>query len=91
MKYEAHITKAETGETRISHKQLDDPTYENGSEYPDGFLYIWEEGNYCCDCNRELFWLRAGKSHEKHEAHVKCSNGRFKVRLVVEGKTVYED
>lgn len=40
------------------------------SVYPDEetFLFMWQEGNYSCDCNRGLFFDRAnGKEKEFNE------------------------
>lgn len=41
-------------------------------------LWMWQDGNYSCDCNRELFFERAkGKDPDLDE--VWCSEGRFEV------------
>lgn len=42
--------------------------------------YIWEEGNYSCDCNRRLFFLRAKGEEEPEE--VPCGEDTFSVRLL---------
>lgn len=46
-------------------------------------LFIWEEGNYACDCNRELFHRRALDEDFDEEA-VRCNTGpnRFLVQIV---------
>jgi len=41
--------------------------------------YWWEDGNASCDCNRELFFLRARKEDEPEDT--RCGTGRFSVRL----------
>ncbi len=38
--------------------------------------YMWEEGNYSCDCNRKLFF-DPGVVHD-----VDCSDGKFSVNLI---------
>lgn len=41
--------------------------------------FWWEEGNACCDCNREDFFLRAqGVDTNGHESE--CGDGRYSVR-----------
>jgi len=33
----------------------------------DGISYLWEEGNYACDCNRGDFFARAGGESDPHQ------------------------
>lgn len=40
--------------------------------------FWWEEGNAACDCNRELFFLRA--RGENDDAETACGDDRFSVR-----------
>ncbi len=35
--------------------------------------YMWEDGNYSCNCNRALFFLGAGLDS------VACGDGRFEI------------
>lgn len=42
--------------------------------------YIWEDGNYGCDCNRSLFFARAANEPEPEEPE--CGDGAFSVRIV---------
>lgn len=44
----ARLRKESTGEIR--------PYTYTIPGNPDGTFYLWTEGNYSCDCNRELFW-----------------------------------
>lgn len=46
------IRKNDTGETRAYQSE-----HDCTGEHAD---YIWSEGNYACDCNRSLFFQRAG-------------------------------
>ena len=64
--YQIAITKVATGETRY---------VDFSFEYLD---YMWEEGNYSCDCNREMFFERAGGK----EVDATCSEGRYEAKLV---------
>ena len=41
--------------------------------------YWWEDGNASCDCNRELFFLRA--IGEDEPIDTECGDDRFSVRL----------
>lgn len=44
-----------------------------------GSYYIWQEGNYGCDCNRELFFSRA-RGEDPPDEH-ECSIGRYRAFL----------
>lgn len=69
MAYRALITNTTTGETR---------TWSADGPLDDDARFLWAEGNYSCDCNREILWhLAAG--HDCTLEH--CSEGRFTVRL----------
>jgi hypothetical protein len=70
----AKIRKNVTGEVRCyeTHEILHD-----GEPHPS--VFNWQENNYGCDCNRELFFERAcGKEIESPE----CSQGRYSVNLL---------
>ena len=44
--------------------------------------FMWADGNYACDCNRELFWLRAGgEAREDSLERASCGDGRYQVRI----------
>lgn len=51
-------------------------------------IYIWEDGNFSCDCNRGLFYTN-------HEVDFKCNENenRFKVNLknVIDNKYFYKE
>lgn len=66
--------------------------YGSDWEYErDGSFYIWEDGNYSCDCNRRSFFLRAADEEEPEENA--CGDGAFSVRLfdAQTGELVYQD
>ncbi len=70
----AEIRKNDTGEIR---------EYEtceilmNDEDYPNPFN--WSENNYSCDCNRRLFFDRAGGGDE--DWNTLCTCGAFSVNL----------
>jgi hypothetical protein len=48
-------------------------------------LYIWEEGNYSCDCNRGIFF---GEDYDD----VKCGDGKYLVKIkVLTGEVIYDE
>lgn len=54
------------------------------------YLYIWEDGNYSCDCNRAMFWARAKKIEPPKETQ--CSDGKFSVNIYsMNGKLLYKE
>lgn len=68
------IKKNETGEIR----HYEDTLIEGCDEgLPN--IYIWEEGNYGCDCNRRLFFARVKDEDEDWETE--CSDGLYSVNL----------
>ena len=62
-----HIRKNETGEINV---------YED--DYWSGD-FQWQEGNYCCDCNRRLFFERAGGTEPEWDDEDECSKGLYDV------------
>lgn len=47
MPYDIHIRKNATGEIRV---------YHDDSAWEDHTLFFWTDGNFGCDCNRDLVW-----------------------------------
>ena len=83
MPYKAHITKVDTGETRTTDIEWD--WHKNGE---DGDWFWWSEGNYSCDCNRELCFLRAG-GETPEISDVECSEGKYTVEIELpDGKRI---
>ena len=67
-------------------------TYYYSEDYGCKSSYIWEEGNYACDCNRELFFARGRGESEPANENLRCTDGRFLVRVVAEdGSVVFDD
>lgn len=56
--------------------------YDFGVGYPaESALYMWEEGNYACDCNRALF---LHKQYPEFEEDFKCTADIDMLSIVVE-------
>ena len=71
MPYDVIIRKNETGEKRRIREDAD---------WSYGQQFLWEEGNYSCDCNREIFFERANGVETEDE---ECSEGRFSANAVL--------
>lgn len=54
-------------------------------------LYLWEEGNYSCDCNRALFFAKALRMPQGALNDVPCGTSRFLVRISREGDVLYDE
>jgi len=79
------IACAATGERRT---YSDDWIVED----EDGFSsrYIWEEGNFACDCNRALFFARSIGEDDPEDRP--CGDERFTVKITDEaGVVLYQD
>ncbi len=75
VKVVARIRNNRTGEVREMKDWL---FLDEGGDTPN--TYTWVDGNYGCDCNRGIFFRRAGG--EEGEWEVECSEGKFSVNLV---------
>lgn len=65
--YEISLTDTKTGETKIIRRE---------GVFDDGEEFIWNEGNYSCDCNRHRVFYNLTSSD-----HVPCGHERFTVIL----------
>lgn len=73
MTYKVAIRKNETGEVRIrTIEGLDWHKADGGDD-----MYWWTEGNFGCDCNRELEFERAGGNDPN--LGTKCGDERYSV------------
>lgn len=72
MKADIFIKNNTTGEVVNYKDDIDD----------EGNMFIWEEGNFSCDCNRFLFFERA-KGNKPDWDDGKCGNGGFSVNIKV--------
>jgi hypothetical protein len=79
------IRQVSTGEVR---ELLENAIIEEGEDDPSTF--IWEDGNYACDCNREIFFNRAiGEDAPDRD----CGDGAYLVQLFnpVDGSVYYDE
>lgn len=53
--------------------------------------FLWSEGNYACDCNRSLFFNRAGD--EPDDKNHSCGNEVYSLMIedAVTGERLYAD
>lgn len=73
----AVIRKNETGEIR---EYVTSAILEDDNTI---FTFGWCEGNYSCDCNRNLFFLRANNEDEEEAwEYDNCSEGEYSVQLL---------
>ncbi len=81
------IRKNETGETVVRDDWL---LYSPALDGDRVSTFIWEEGNYACDCNRELFFEN---EHGRDFDCTRCTDGRFSVSLAnkMGGRVFYSE
>ncbi len=55
-------------------------------------LYIWQEGNFSCDCNRYLFFQRA-KGEDEIDDDCKCGHSKFDIQIYnpLNGELLYNE
>ena len=85
--YDVALRKNDTGEVRICRQNIDWDTSNDC-----GHVYYWTEGNFGCDCNRELTFLRAGGETPALD-DVECGESRFTAlyALLPDGRKVMLD
>lgn len=76
-KWVATVAEIRDNATGIVREYQNDAILEDGDFEPSAF--IWESGNYSCDCNRRLFFARAAGEDEDWDSD--CSDGLYSVRL----------
>jgi len=86
VKVKAHIRNNATNVVRVYDTE---EILKDDEECPND--WSWTNGNYGCDCNRELFFLRANGDVEPEDSV--CSTGRFSVNLQnpVTGEFYYKE
>jgi len=85
VKIRVSIRKNETGEIR----EYDDYAIWNEDEgWPS--LWIWEEGNFSCDCNRYLFFQRVNGEDENND---ECGDTKYSVNITnpKDGNILYQE
>jgi hypothetical protein len=72
----AYIRNNATGEVR---QYPTDEVLDIGEPLPS--VFNWEENNYACDCNRYLFFERAGGREVPFNKIIECGEGKYSVNL----------
>lgn len=75
MSYSVRIRDTTTGIER---------TIEKPGEWDDGSDFMWNEGNYACDCNRRLFFARAAGLPDPEPNP--CGEGRYSATILLPAK-----
>lgn len=75
-------------------RQSDGAVAEHETDWGDGFdpsnaEYMWTDGNYGCNCNRQLFFARARGEAEDNE--LICGQGWFLVQVWADGELVVDE
>lgn len=77
MQYKVAIKSNATREIRL---------YDLGREchWNDASYFLWTQGNYSCDCNRELSFIRAGGPGSDDDPHhnnldTECGHDRYSI------------
>lgn len=71
---EVQIKDTTTGEVRVTKHTV--WSTNKGERYGGADEFMWLDGNYGCDCNRGLFFWRAGDVELKDP---RCGHGRYVV------------
>lgn len=82
----ARIRRNSDGEIRDRAIELCTYRDVNG-DFHDG-TYIWEEGNFACDCNRRSFFYGDEMTDEMWDAG--CTDDQFDVQILIDGKPYWE-
>lgn len=55
--------------------------------------FIWDEGNFACDCNRGQFFDEAGGDGDDEDDEIPCGDGAYSVRVETKssGRVLYQD
>lgn len=75
------IREVATGLTVVDEQTWDFDTGSHWNCPSDGVVWQWTEGNFGCDCNRELFFrrLRGETNPDPIDSLQPCSDDRFVV------------
>lgn len=69
------IRNLETNEVRV---------YEESCDWEgEGSVYLWTEGNFACDCNRHLFFERAGGTDDSEGEDCPCGEVIYQVPCAI--------
>jgi hypothetical protein len=90
--FDVYLTHIPTGEQIIYHDNFGHVTDEE--DWKSRSIFIWEDGNYSCDCNRALFFERAKTGDDSVWVEQECGHIVYKLdKLVVRetGEIVYSE
>jgi hypothetical protein len=74
-KYKVTLKDTQSGDARTFEWSYNAKPEDMG--YDDDVSYLWEEGNYSCDCNRSIFlWP------DDEAKHLECDVGQNRIELV---------
>lgn len=62
----------------VNHKYLTDLTLNDSNSVN---TFIWEDGNYSCDCNRNDFFYQVKNNAKPFEADMMQCGDTFKIRI----------
>lgn len=95
--FDAYLTHIPTGEQVVHHDTYDIDTNDvpdHCDSWQTAYSFIWEDGNYACDCNRALFFERAKTGDQDAWPETPCGNSLYRLdKLVVRetGEIVYSE
>lgn len=102
-KYSVSLTRCRDGRTVEFTEDftVHDDTVDDWSDWMSTVIFLWEDGNYSCNCNRYLFFERAlGKSEDEIDAEDPAgdtgdcgSYENYRVNFIKDeaGKIVYKE
>lgn len=74
----AFIRKNNGVDAGVVREMKDEAVLKVKQDIPNTFM--WTEGNYCCDCNRDIFWNWEGGKDTSDDDY-DCSYGEYSVNL----------
>lgn len=77
--YRVRIRCNATGEVRVVSSAFDWERESSWEDWRDGLVFQWTDGNFGCDCNRELFFRDAGGEEFDADAVQCLPSGRYTV------------
>lgn len=65
--YQVSLTHVKSGDTVVFKDIWDYPSYVRDEGWEFDPVFLWSDGNYSCNCNRDLFFNRATNPEYNHE------------------------
>jgi hypothetical protein len=95
-KFSVSLTHVNSGETVEFEETWDYPGYVRDDDWEHDPVFLWSDGNYSCNCNRDLFfhWNKGDKNYRHSDGSKDCGhfdNYRVNwIRNLETGNIVYE-